>query len=83
MKKLKFEVPNYYHLAPRNYGKAKYEYPQVIDYLENEIHRLYLIIDKAIEYIDNSTINPEDLTLYDNMTKEEYLMLKKILKGEE
>ena len=30
-------------------------------------------IDKAIEYIDNSTINPEDLTLYDNMTKEEYL----------
>ena len=78
MSKLRFEVPNYYHLAPRNYGKARSEYPQVIDYLENEIHTLYLIIDRAIKCIE------EDYEKYygDDLL-DEYQEIVNILKGKE
>lgn len=40
-------------------------------------------IDNAVEYIESCTINPEDLSLYENITKEEYLKLLDILRGEE
>lgn len=40
-------------------------------------------IDKAENYLETCMINPEDLSLYENITKEECLKLLDILRGEE
>ena len=40
-------------------------------------------IDKAKDYLETCMINPEDLSLYENITKEECLKLLDILRGEE
>ena len=47
------------------------------------IEDLQTRIDKAKDYLETCMINPEDLSLYENITKEECLKLLDILRGEE
>ena len=50
---------------------------------EPTIEDLQTRIDKAKDYLETCMINPEDLSLYENITKEECLKLLEILRGEE
>ena len=50
---------------------------------EPTIEDLQTRIDKAKDYLETCMINPEDLSLYENITKEECLKLLDILRGEE
>ena len=50
---------------------------------EPTIEDLQTRIDKAKDYLETCMINPEDLSLYENIAKEEGLKLLDILRGEE
>ena len=61
--------------------KEQYKKEEKKLFHDNEI--LQTRIDKAKDYLETCMINPEDLSLYENITKEECLKLLDILRGEE